>query len=101
MSKVAAIAKLTAKPGERDQLAKALQGALDNAETEAGTLIYALHTDGKDADVLWMYELYESQAALDAHMNGEVFKGLGPVIGPFLGGRPELHFCQPVGGKGV
>jgi quinol monooxygenase YgiN len=101
MSKVAAVAKLTAKPGERDLLAKALQGALDNAHTEPGTLVYALHTDAKEADVLWMCELYESQAALDAHMNGEVFKGLGPVIGPHLGGRPELHFITPIGGKGV
>ena len=35
------------------------------------------------------------------HMGSEAFKALGPAITPFLGGRPELHFVEPIGGKGA
>ncbi len=101
MSRVAVVAKITAKPGERDALVAALQQALETAAGEPGTLVYALHADTKEADVLWMYELYADQGALDAHMGSPAFKALGPAIGPHLAGMPELHFSTPVGGKGL
>jgi quinol monooxygenase YgiN len=101
MSKVAAIAKLTAQPGKRDDLVNAMKKLLDNAETESGTEQYILHTDNKDENILWMYEKYVDQSAVDAHMGGEVFKAAGPDLAPFLGGRPEIFFLTPVGGKGI
>ena len=101
MSKVAAIAKLSAQPGKRDELAKGLQVMLDQVEREAGTLVYILHTDNAEADTLWFYELYTEQSALDEHMSSETFKGLGPVIGSLLAGPPQLHLVTPLGGKGA
>lgn len=101
MSKVAVVAKIPAAPGRRDELVAALQTALDTARGEPGTEYYILHADAKDPDVLWMYELYTDQAALDAHMGSEAFKALGPAIGPLLGGAPELTFLAPLGGKGA
>ena len=99
--KVAVIAKLAAAPGKRDDLAAALQVALDTAGSESGTTYYILHADAKDADALWFYELYTDQSALDAHMGTDAFKALGPVLAPFLAGRPELNFLTPLGGKGL
>ncbi len=99
--RVAVIARIPAAPGKRAELAAALQVALDTAAGEAGTTYYILHEDAKDADALWMYEMYAGQAALDEHMGSDAFKALGPAIGPFLGGRPELTFLRPVGGKGA
>jgi len=101
MAQVAVVARIPAAPGKRDELAKALQMALDNAADEPGTTFYILHEDSKDADALWMYELYTDQAALDAHQASDGFKALGPAITPFLGGRPELTFMTPLGGKGL
>jgi quinol monooxygenase YgiN len=101
MSQISVIAKVPAAPGQRAELAAALQGALNTAEGEAGTRYYILHTDDNDPDLLWMYEMYESKADLDAHMGSEAFQALGGVIGPFLGGRPELIFTKPIGGKGL
>lgn len=101
MSQISVIAKIPAAPGKRDELAAALQTALDTAAGEAGTRYYLLHTDDNDADMLWMYEMYESQADLESHMGSEAFKALGPAIGAFLGGRPELIFTKPIGGKGL
>jgi quinol monooxygenase YgiN len=101
MTHVAVIAKIPAAPGKRDQLRDALQGLLDNAAGEPDTLFYILHEDKGDENVLWMYELYTDQAALDAHMKTEGFKtAAGPIV-PFLGGAPVLTFTTPTGGKGL
>ena len=101
MSKVAVWAKIPTAPGKRDELAKALGTALETAKSEKGTIYYILHADPNEADVLYMYEMYESQDALNEHMGSEAFKALGPAIGPFLGGRPDLKFVAPLGGKGA
>lgn len=101
MARVAVWAKIPAAPGKRDDLAKALETALETAKGEKGTIYYILHADAQDADSLYMYELYESQDALNEHMGSEAFKALGPAIRPFLGGAPDLKFVAPLGGKGV
>ncbi len=101
MSKVALIAKLPAAPGKRDQLAAALAPLIEAVEAESGCRMYVLHDDAKDENLLWFYELYDDQAALDAHMNGEMFKSIGGQIGGFLGGAPELIMVTPRAGKGL
>jgi quinol monooxygenase YgiN len=101
MSQIAVVARIPAQSGKRAELEAALQLALDSVEQEPGTRLYTLHRDLADADVLWMYELYDAQADLDAHAGSEWFKELGPVIRPFLAGRPELTLMTPVGGKGL
>jgi quinol monooxygenase YgiN len=83
MSEIAVIAKIPAAPGKRAELAAALQAALDTAAGEPGTRYYILHEDSADADMLWMYEMYESQADLDTHMGTPAF------------------FTTPIGGKGL
>jgi quinol monooxygenase YgiN len=101
MTKVAVLAKLSAATGKRDELVAALETALETARGESGTVYYILHTDAKDADALYMYELYENQDAFTDHVGSDAFKALGPAIGHLLGGAPELTFLEPVGGKGI
>ena len=101
MSQVAIIAKLASAPGYRDDLIAALQAGLANAEAEPGTIRYILHEDANDFDVVWFYELYADQASLDAHGGSDAFKRLGKSLAPFVGGRPELTFLKPIGGKGL
>ena len=101
MSKVAVLAKLRSAPGKRDELVTALQFALDNVGGEPGTLLYILNEDAKDADLIWFYEVYSEQSALEAHGSSDWFKEMGPKIAPLMGGRPELIFLRPVGGKGL
>jgi quinol monooxygenase YgiN len=99
MSQLSVIAKLPAAPGKGEELIAALQAALDIAADEPGTQYYVLHVDASNADVVWMYERYEDQAALDAHSKSMM--ALFPVLGPLLGGAPELHIVTPLGGKGL
>lgn len=101
MSKVAVLAKIPAAPGKRDELVRALEVALDTARGESGTIYYILHTDATNPDMLYMYELYENQAAFEAHVGSDAFKALGASLATLVGGRPEMTFLGPVGGKGL
>ena len=100
MSHVGVIAKLTALTGKREELTAALRQAVLNTEDEPGTLQYILLADTKQEDVLWFYELYADQDALQVHMSTDGFKALGAAIGPFLASRPELNMVEPVVGTG-
>jgi quinol monooxygenase YgiN len=101
VSKVVVIAKIPAAPGQRPQLVAAMQAALDAVANEQGTRFYIMHEDAVDADVLWMYEMYDDQDALAAHSSSDEFKAMGRAMKPFMGGRPELTFANPIGGKGL
>jgi quinol monooxygenase YgiN len=60
-----------------------------------------LHADASNADVLWVYELYENQEAATAHMTADWFAPFGQSLAPLMGGRPEMFFLTPIQGKGL
>jgi quinol monooxygenase YgiN len=101
MSKTAMIAKLTAVDGRRDELVAALEKIFDTVEGEAGTLVYALHTDAADANVVWFYELYADQAALEAHSTSEGMSQMISALPGLVAGAPEMHSLTPVRAKGI
>jgi quinol monooxygenase YgiN len=101
MSAVAVIAKIPCQPGTRDAVAAGMQAMLAHVESEPGTLHYVLHEDLGDADVLWVYEVYADQAALDVHSGSETMASLIGAIGGSLGGAPVLTIAKPIGGKGA
>jgi quinol monooxygenase YgiN len=98
MTRVSIIAKMTAKEGQRDQLVEGLRKLVAATESEPGTLVYSLNVSTKEPDVVWFYELYADQDAAKAH--GEAVRA-APSLAEFMAGRPELHFLEPVVGKGL
>jgi quinol monooxygenase YgiN len=101
MPQLAIIAKIRSAPGKRAELATAFQEAFGHVENEPGTLTYILHEDTKDEDLLWFYETYTDQEALQAHGKSDWMKAMGPKLGPLMAGRAELTFLNPIGGKGI
>jgi quinol monooxygenase YgiN len=101
MSKVAVVAKITSKEGLRDDLVALFQSHVDVVRDEPGTLTYALHTDVKDPNVIWFYELYADHDALKAHGGADAMKALGPKIGPLMAGRAEITLLDPIVAKGL
>jgi quinol monooxygenase YgiN len=102
MPKISIIAKLTAKEGQRDDLVAAFGRMLDYVGTsEPGTEVYMLHTDDKDPNVCWFYEMYTDGDAAKAHGSSDMMKSVGKELAPFIAGRAELSFVTPVGGKGL
>ncbi len=100
MSKVSVWVKLDLQPGKRDEAVAIIEEALQAVQSEDGTLLYLLHTDVKDENVLYFYEMYTDDAALGAHVGADWFKSFGPKLGPVLAGRPTMQMLTPVGGKG-
>ncbi len=102
MSKPALIAKITAAEGKRDELIAACQKMIDYVTaSEPGTEVYVLHTDGKDENVVWYYELYSDKDALTTHGTSEAMAAFGKEIAPLLGGKTEITRLSPVSGKGL
>lgn len=102
MSKISIIAKITAQDGKRDELVAAFAPMLEHVGTaEPGTEVYMLHTDDKDPNVCWFYELYTDGEAAKVHGTSDMMKAVGKNLAPLLAGRPELSFVTPVGGKGL
>lgn len=101
MSTVGLLAKLPAAEGKGAELAEAFAAAFEHVNKESGTRYYILHADASNADVLWVYELYENQEAANAHMTADWFAPFSKTLAPLLGGKPEMHFLTPIQGKGL
>ena len=101
MSQVSLIVKLVAADGKRADLATAFSAAYEHVAKEDGTRYYLLHEDMGDANVLWIYEMYESADAQAAHGAADWFKPFQKSLAPFIGGPAEFHGLKPIGGKGL
>ena len=92
------IGKMTATPGQRDALIAIL---LAGTGAMPGCLSYVIATDPTDAEVLWIPEVWESQASHEASLALPSVKAAiahgRPLIAEF-GDRVET---QPVGGHGL
>lgn len=93
---IAVIARLKAKAGsEADFESAMLELAGQVREKENGN---QLHTLCRDADGGYvMLELYEDEASLATHGQSDHFKQLGPKLGPFMDGRPQIEKLEVIG----
>jgi quinol monooxygenase YgiN len=102
MAKPAVIAKLTCQDGKRAEAIKAFGQMFDHVRSnESGTLVYALHEDAGDPNVLYFYELYEDDDAFKTHGASDTMKTVGRSLRDYMAGRPELIMLRPVQAKGI
>jgi quinol monooxygenase YgiN len=101
--KVSAIVKLVAKPGRRDDIAKAFADVRSLVDDEPGTEQYVLHLDQGNEDVAWVVEVYSDQTAFEAHGGGQVIATLMGALGDALvDGGFEMNLAAPLpGAKGI
>jgi quinol monooxygenase YgiN len=98
MGKVSVIATIKVKEGRGDDVIAAFASGAALLHTEPGTEQYLLHRNQNDPNTFYVTELYTDQAALDAHMAGEVMKALGGGLGDAIESF-DLQFANPaVGG---
>jgi quinol monooxygenase YgiN len=101
MSKISLIAKLTAAEGKVEELNTALTALAAAGDEESGLEIYSFHRSKDDENVIYAFELYTDQAALDVHGKGETMKAAMGAMGGLLAGRPEVTLMDPVSAKGL
>ena len=92
------IGKMTTVPGKRDEFAAILLGGTG---TMPGCLSYVVATDPRDADALWITEVWDSpenhKASLSLPQVQQAIAKGRPLIASF-GDRVET---EPIGGVGI
>jgi quinol monooxygenase YgiN len=76
---------MRAQPGKRAELLELLRELVDAAAAdEPGTLVYVMHEAADDPDTVVSYELFASEAALEAHKASPVVASVMPRLGPLV-----------------
>ena len=92
---VTLIAKLKAVVGKEAILAgECVKIAMEVREKENGCLMYVPHVSTENPGEIVFVEKYESQEALDAHLQTAHFKALAKKFKDLLDGPPVLQFYK-------
>jgi quinol monooxygenase YgiN len=95
MSKVRVIARFIANKGKEDQLKALLQGMLTPTRAEPGCERYEL-CESDCRGRFYLYETWESQAALDQHKATPHFRHLAQAVGELLTEPFEVNVLRSI-----
>ena len=94
---IGVIATLTVQDGKGAELEAVFRDlAAQVRANEKGNKLYQLCKSRMAANTYVVMELYEDQAALDAHGKTDHFRAAGPKLGGCLAGRPDIQFLDTV-----
>jgi quinol monooxygenase YgiN len=95
MNKVRLIARLVPAEGKRDELRSALRAMLAPTQVESGCELYELNEAANNGP-FYFYEQWESQGALDDHMQTAHFQQLKQQLDGLLREPLELSLITKV-----
>ena len=90
---IGVIATLKVQEGKNDEFLSAFRELASQVRTnEAGNKLYQLFKSRKEPNTYVVMEIYQDQAALDAHGKSDHFRAAGPKLAPAMAGRPEVQY---------
>ena len=92
------IVKLTAVTGKREELIRILK---ESSADMPGCYSYVVAKDAGDENVIWVTEVWDSQASHDASLALPVVKNAIPQSKPLVLAFDKIAVTTPVGGIGV
>jgi quinol monooxygenase YgiN len=92
------IGKMRAKPGKRDDILAILLRSIDSMP---GCLNYLVARDPSDAEVIWITEVWESEASHKASLALPSVRAAIAEAKPMIQGFDSLTPTEPVGGVGL
>ncbi len=92
------IGKITAVPGRREELAWIL---LEGTKQMPGCLSYIVASDGGEADVLWVTEVWDNQDSHRASLSLPAVKEAIAKGRPLIAGFGSRVETAPIGGVGL
>jgi quinol monooxygenase YgiN len=95
MAEVLMICRFVARKGKEDQLRALLQGMLAPTHAEPRCKLYELY-ESDSRGRFYLYEKWESQAALDQHAAMPHFKHLEQTIGELLKEPFEVNILESI-----
>ena len=91
------IARLTIVPGKRDEMIRLLR---ESAADMPGCFSYVVAKDAADENVLWVTEIWDSQASHDASLLLPSVKNAIPQAKGLIAGFERVAVTTPVWGAG-
>jgi quinol monooxygenase YgiN len=88
---------LTVKEGQGKQLEELFKPAIAATRKEKGCIAYDLNRDLGDATKYYVYERWQTLAALEAHMQTPHIKTLLGKVGDVVAGEPEAKIYGVAG----
>lgn len=88
------IVKFTTKPESRDAFTAALIADRNGAHQEAKCIEFKVYTDKKNPNIIFAYERWESQEALDSHAEQAYTKNVSEVAETSLKSAPEFFSLE-------
>lgn len=88
------IVKLTSATGRRDELIELMGG--DDSHTISGCLSFIVAEDAVDENVLWITEVWESQASHEASLETPPVKEGFAYAGTLIAGYEKIATTKPV-----
>ncbi len=99
MAKFALYGELNAKPGKEPEVEAFLKQGAQMAQAEPGTLHwYAIKEDRPG--VYGIFDTFDTEAARDAHLNGEIAKALMSSADELLSEPPKIRKIDLIAEKG-
>jgi quinol monooxygenase YgiN len=95
MAEVRVIARFVALKGKENQLRALLQGMLAPTHAEPGCKAYELY-ESNSRGRFYIYEVYESLAALEQHAATPYFKHLEQTVGEVLHEPFEVNILERI-----
>lgn len=89
MVNVGIVALLEAKPGKEEELGALLQGAVDLARKESGTVTWYAFRAGPRS--FGIFDTFNDKAGRDAHMAGQIAAALMAKAPELLAQPPDLR----------
>jgi quinol monooxygenase YgiN len=92
------IGRVKAQTGKRDELAEILLGSTADLP---GCLSYVVAKDSKDADTLWVTEVWESEGDHRASLALPSVKDAISKGRPLIAAFDQQYVTEPIGGTGI
>ena len=92
------IGKMTATPGNRDELAAAL---LEGLNDMPGCLSYIVAENPENVDALWITEVWDSAESHQASLALPQVQAAIARARPVIAGFSDRHETRPIGGVGL
>lgn len=77
--------KTQLQPDTLDRFMEAMRvNAASSVRDEPGCLVFDVMQDRSQPDLVWLYEVYEDEAAFEAHMRTAHFLASRPLLEPLI-----------------
>jgi quinol monooxygenase YgiN len=94
--RVGLFVRLVCRPGARTAALDITNRYMDDLASEPGTEAFVVAVDPTEADILWFYEWFTDEPALDAHRASPAFHAMMAAMPGVLAAPPALIRVDPL-----